>query len=272
MFKKHRAGWVVSLLLVGVACSSSSSSPSGTGSNTGTGTGTGPGTTQGQGTVGSAGGQVSTSDGALTVTIPAGALPTDTPITITEIQSPAPGAIGKTYDIGPTGTQFATPVTLTFKYGGDDLMGNDPSSLEVATIVGSDWVGLMAGAVDTTAQSASGQTTHLSPYGIHAKSNGNGNGKDGGGTSNDATVSGDDGSTAADATQSADDAASDTGIDTGVDTGAQDAGFDATGCTYMASQVGSCANLPPLCQQPQTFQDCQPLGGAMGGVKGYCCP
>jgi hypothetical protein len=255
MMKKNRVGWVVAFALVAaaVACSSSSSSPGGTGT----------GTSTGQGTVGASGGKVSTSDGTVTVSIPAGALPGDTQITITEIQSPAPGAIGKTYEIGPTGTQFASPVTLTFKYAGDDLMGNDPSSLEVATIVGTDWVALSADAVDTSAQTASGQTMHLSPYGIHAKGNGN---KDGG-TTNDATVSGDDGSTGTDGSQSSDDATSDTGIDTG----AQDAGFDATGCQLVGQQVGTCANLPAqICSQGTTLMDCVTHPNA--GWTGYCCP
>src|SRR5262245_59600406 len=105
MVKKNRAGWFVAfLLVVAAACSSSET-------NT-----TGPGTSTGQGTVGPSGGQVATSDGVLTVNVPAGALAGDTNITIIEIASPAAGAVGKTYEIGPSGTQFSAPVTLTFKY------------------------------------------------------------------------------------------------------------------------------------------------------------
>ena len=259
MIKTTRLGWCAFVLVVAAACSSSSSSPS-------SGTGPGTGTSTGQGTVGASGGNVATSDGVLTVGIPAGALPGDTQITIAEIQSPAAGAIGKTYEIGPTGTQFAVPVTLTFKYGGFDLMGNDPSSLEVATITGGEWVALTGDAVDTNAQVASGQTTHLSPYGIHAK--GKGNGIDAS-TSDDATVSGDDGSTSSDGSQGSTDGSTTT--DTGVDTGAQDAGFDATGCTPVAQQVGSCANLPlQICVQGMTLKDCVNLPTM--GWTGYCCP
>jgi hypothetical protein len=250
--KKTRLGWAALVLVVAAACSSSSSS-------------TNTGTSSGQGTVGASGGQVSTSDGALTVNVPAGALPGDTQITITEIQSPIAGAIGKTYEIGPTGTQFAKPVTLSFAYGGFDLMGTDPSALEVATIANGDWVALTSDSVDTNAKVASGQTSHLSPYGVHAKSNANG--KDGG-SSGDATVGGDDGSSTDDGSSSDDGASAD---DTGVDTGVQDAGFDAMGCTLVGQQVGTCANLPmQICQQGKTLMDCQNLTPM--GWSGYCCP
>jgi hypothetical protein len=170
------------------------------------------------------GGKLSTPDGVFTVTIPAGALAGDTQITIEEVASPAAGAIGKTYDIGPSGTQFAMPATLAFKYGGLDLQGNDPSSLEVATIVSGEWVALMGDAIDTSTQVVIGTTMHLSPYGIQAKKHGAGTDS---GTGNDATTS-DDGATSTDAN----------------DAGSSDAPFDAAGCTMKVYQVSSCANHP----------------------------
>jgi hypothetical protein len=254
MVRKNRVAWLTALLVVAAAAAcSSSSSPSSTSSGGGN-TPTPPGTITGQGTVGPSGGQVATSDGALTVTVPAGALPANTHITITEIQSPAPGAIGKTYDIGPTGTQFPVPVTLSFKYGGVDLAGADATSLEVATIVNDEWVALTNDAVDTAAQVATGQTTHFSPYGVHAKGKGNGN-PDDSGTSSDATTTPDDG-----------------GNDAPVqDSGVQDSGFDASACTHVAQQVGSCANHPiQICSQGKLFTNCtdlQPMG-----YSAYCCP
>jgi hypothetical protein len=241
--KNQRARWAVVAAVAlawgaaAMACSSSNDSP-------------GPATTTstGHGVVGASGGDVATADGLLTVSVPSGALPADTTITISEIASPASGAIGKAYEIGPSGTQFAVPVTLKFKYAGDDLLGNDPSSLEVATIVGSDWVALSGNAVDTSTQIASGQTTHLSPYGIHAKSKGNDH--DGGGTTPDAGGS---------------------GTDAGQDSGAKDAGFDAAGCQFVGQQVGTCANLPiQICQQGMALTNCtnyQPQGW-----RAYCCP
>src|SRR6476469_9161279 len=105
------------VVLISVACGSSNTSeptPS-------------PGTPVAQTNVGSTGGTVKTPDGTLTVDIPAGALPDDVKITVTEITAPQAGTVGKAYEIGPTGTQFAKPVTLSFAYGSFDLQGNDPA-------------------------------------------------------------------------------------------------------------------------------------------------
>ena len=66
--------------------------------------------------VGPSGGAVSSSDGNLAVNIPAGALPADVTITTEPAAAPAAGAVGTVYEIGPTGTQFAMPVTLTLHY------------------------------------------------------------------------------------------------------------------------------------------------------------
>src|SRR5215831_14365907 len=68
--------------------------------------------------VGMSGGMVASSDGALQVAIPAGALSSDVMVTVESIASPGTGSVGKVYEIGPTGTQFATPVTLTLDYSG----------------------------------------------------------------------------------------------------------------------------------------------------------
>jgi hypothetical protein len=238
MRRRGRFGLAAFVLAAAAACSSSSSPTAPPGPSS-----TGPST--GQGTVGASGGQVATTDGALTVTVPAGALPADTTITINEITAPASGAIGKTYDIGPSGTQFTAPVTLSFKYGADDLQGSAPSDLEVATIVNGAWVALTANAVDTSSQVASGQTMHLSPYGIHSKKQ--------------ASVEGDGGGN--DGATGNSDAASD---------GGADAGFDAAGCHQMASQVGSCANHPQqVCQQGLVFTNCVNLQPQ--GMTWECC-
>lgn len=70
-------------------------------------------------TLGAAGGNLSSPDGSLVLTIPAGALGNDTEITITEV---AVGAVpehlkainaDRVYRLGPAGTQFAKAVTAT---------------------------------------------------------------------------------------------------------------------------------------------------------------
>src|SRR3954468_24462161 len=62
--------------------------------------------------VGKSGGAVTSMDGNVGVTIPAGALGTDVRITVAPAEAPASGAVGTVYEIGPTGTQFAMPVAL----------------------------------------------------------------------------------------------------------------------------------------------------------------
>ena len=254
MGKRLRARWIVVGVLVvaaAAACSSSSSTSSGGGTGTTT-----PSATK---TVGASGGTVATPDGSLTVTIPAGALSGDTEITIAEINSPPSDAIGKAYEIGPTGTQFASPVTLSFKYAGANLMGTDPSDLEAATIVGTDWVALTNDAVDTNAQIASGTTMHLSPYGVHAKGHGQ----------KDASSGGDDATTSTDSSTGTDD------VSTADDGASLDAGSDAYGnCSTMMYQVSVCANRPLQLQCPAgTFQlSCTDKGMNMQGFTLVCCP
>jgi collagen type VII alpha len=118
--------------------------------------------------VGPSGGMLASSDGALQVAIPAGALPSNVTVTIVPTTPPGSGAIGTTYEIGPTGTQFAMPVTLTFDYGATSLGGVDPSLLRVATFAAGSWQLLSGASFDTQAQTVSGTTTHLSPYGLTA--------------------------------------------------------------------------------------------------------
>src|SRR5947209_8192135 len=128
-FTKNRRAWAswaaVGCVVAVVACSSSTSSPQPSGA-------LGPVAAL---TIGAMGGSSTSADGALTVAVPAGALGTDLEISVEEIASPAPGAIGKTYEIGPTGTQFEMPVTLSFKYVPSDLGATAAEDLEVATIV-----------------------------------------------------------------------------------------------------------------------------------------
>src|SRR4029079_7913541 len=89
--------------------------------------------------VGPSGGAVSSSDGKLPFAIPAGALPADVTITTEPAAAPAAGAVSTVYEIGPTGTQFAMPVTLTLHYDATALAGASESSLRVATFAGGSW-------------------------------------------------------------------------------------------------------------------------------------
>src|SRR5688500_14432758 len=90
----------VGLVVTALACSSESGSPA---SSTPSG---------GRGSVDVSGGTVATSDGAVEVDVPAGALDSAVTITIEPVASPLAGAIGTVYEIGPSGTVFNAPVTI----------------------------------------------------------------------------------------------------------------------------------------------------------------
>ncbi len=75
--------------------------------------------TQLSGTLGAAGGTLTSSDGSLSLTLPAGALSSDTVITITEIPTEElPGVFGelvveKAFNVEPVGLDFATDVEIS---------------------------------------------------------------------------------------------------------------------------------------------------------------
>ena len=74
--------------------------------------------------------------------------------------------------IGPTGTQFSAPVTLSLHYDSANLNGAAEGSLRVATFAAGAWQILAGAAVDTSAKIVTGTTTHLSLYGLVLEPNG----------------------------------------------------------------------------------------------------
>jgi len=141
--------------LVGSACSSTSSPAPDPAS-----------TTPVKKTIGASGGTVSSSDSAVTVTVPAGAVNGDVEITIARIAAPVTGAIGQAFEIGPTGTQFNQPVTVMFRYADADLGGKEPSAFAASTVIDGAWRAIAASVIDPAAHTIAGTTTHLSPYAI----------------------------------------------------------------------------------------------------------
>lgn len=120
-------------------------------------------------TVGAAGGQVTSSDGKVGLTFPAGALVSGAPISITPVMTPPPGAgsWSPVVDLGPNGQTFTEPVTLTLAYDPDLLPdGIVPSALGVYTFDGTGWVpvpGAIPNEIDNT---LSVPISHFSVYGI----------------------------------------------------------------------------------------------------------
>jgi hypothetical protein len=168
-------------------------------------------------TIGPSGGSVTT-PGA-TLSIPSGALPADTVISITPNGGPIPASytgLSSLFTFGPDGTTFLQPVTVTFTVA--DTSG--------ATVYWSNSSGgYDALATTTTATTASASVTHFSK-GFCGRGGG---GNHDAGTESDATTSGSDASTTSDASTSSNDAA-------GAETGASDAAAAETGTNDASSK------------------------------------
>jgi hypothetical protein len=106
--------------------------------------------------------------GNVSVSIPAGALDHEVVVTVAPIASPLPGSVGQAYDLGPTGTQFSKPVTVSFAYTSSELGGQSPSAFAVNTVTDNAWQAVSSPSVDPYAQVISGTTTHFSPYALVA--------------------------------------------------------------------------------------------------------
>jgi len=120
--------------------------------------------------IGEGGGTIGTGKPGVTVTIPPNALTSPVTITISlSTQSGPDGTIGQVFEIGPTGTMFAEPITIAFDYTDSELAGLAPSDFAVETISANTalpWTPLSQIVVDVYAHTIAGQTTHLSPYAL----------------------------------------------------------------------------------------------------------
>jgi hypothetical protein len=155
------------LLLVASACGKSSTS-TGTGRPTPTAPGTpiGPPATQ---PIGSSGGTLTSPDGQLTLTVPPGAVPGSTSLTIQPITNLAPGGVGNAYRLQPEGTNFSKPVTLTFKADQALAAGHAIEQLTVSTQEGKGyWLRVPAATVtrDAAAKTVSAATQHFSDWAL----------------------------------------------------------------------------------------------------------
>jgi len=136
--------------------------PSSGPSATAVGTATGGAVT---GSFGAAGGSLSSGDGKLVLTVPAGALTANTTIGIQPITNFAHGKIGSAYRLTPDGQTFAQPVTLTFAYADDELVGASADVLGVAfqTTTGFwQWAGVPT--VNAATKTVSVKSTHFTDW------------------------------------------------------------------------------------------------------------
>jgi hypothetical protein len=104
-------------------------------------------------TIGPAGGSVRSSDGGVTLKVPAGALSAATPISISVTTNEAPGALGPGYDLSPAGLSFAKPALLGLRYGTAELPADRIGGAAVVVLTGADWAGLSGGRIDDSSRS-----------------------------------------------------------------------------------------------------------------------
>lgn len=119
-------------------------------------------------TIGPGGGTVASSDGRVSLTIPAGALAADVQISIDEMPSPPEHAIpGAAFEIGPTGTQFATAAILTIRYDPARLRtGAIEDSFSVAKFRPDGTMEFHASEANSGADRVTGRLLSLSPHGL----------------------------------------------------------------------------------------------------------
>ncbi|MEC5385278.1 hypothetical protein VVD49_06060 [Uliginosibacterium sp. H3] len=82
--------------------------------------------------IGASGGTLASSDGAISLSVPAGAFDRTVSLSIREITNEAHGAAGRAWRITPEGLHSAVPMTLTFRYSDDDLRDTSAGALSIA--------------------------------------------------------------------------------------------------------------------------------------------
>lgn len=120
--------------------------------------------------VGPAGGQTSAAGGIVTLTVPAQAVASNIPITITPVANPPSSSQilpASAYDFGPDGTQFSQPVTIGIRYQPSQVPpGSNPAQFRLARLSGNTWTVVAGSTVDVATRTVTGQTSSFSLYGI----------------------------------------------------------------------------------------------------------
>ena len=111
--------------------------------------------------IGQPGGTIQSPGGELTLTIPEGALPSTATVSIQPLTNPAPGGLGGAYRLGPEGTVFQVPVTITFR--GSALVPLDQLGIAYQDADGF-WLRAQGATRDAVAETISVATTHFSDW------------------------------------------------------------------------------------------------------------
>lgn len=114
-----------------------------------------------------------TPNGSLELTVPGGALTEPLAITVQHVSVPTSVSStvvsGAVYELGPDGSRFATPLTLTIAYNPANLaQETSENALGLYTLVGDLWQPVPGSRVDPETHTVSGSITHFSTYGVRA--------------------------------------------------------------------------------------------------------
>ncbi|WP_144051854.1 hypothetical protein [Fibrisoma limi] len=118
-------------------------------------------------TIGPEGGTLSTADGRIRLTLPAGAIDKATTISIQPITNHTPNGVGQSYRFMPDGLQFKKPATLTFHHTESDVEDSAPSALGVAyQRTNKIWYAVPGKQVDTQKREVSVAMPHFSDWSL----------------------------------------------------------------------------------------------------------
>ncbi|WP_341836054.1 hypothetical protein WJU16_24860 [Chitinophaga pollutisoli] len=122
------------------------------------------GTPSASAVIGAGGGTLSSADGQLKITVPAGAFTADQTVSIERIASHNPLGVGRGYRLKPEGVRFAKPVSLTFQYFRPDSIAYPPEAMRVAYQDAKGIWMAVPGTVNTDNRTATVQTDHFSDW------------------------------------------------------------------------------------------------------------
>ena len=114
------------------------------------------------------GGIIISTDGRIEISIPAGALSSSTVVSIQSFTNTAPSGTGNSYDLLPDGQVFAQPVTITFHYNANDIIGSSVLTLGMAFQADDHiWYSFKNAVTDSVAQTVTATTTHFTVFSIY---------------------------------------------------------------------------------------------------------
>jgi hypothetical protein len=117
--------------------------------------------------IGPGGGTLNSSDGKLSISVPAGALTTETEIAIQPAQDASGESFGPVYQLSPEGTTFPQPVTLAWHFSENDLSTTNLDNLIVRTKPANGAWRLQPDVQrDETAHTISVASNHFSQWGL----------------------------------------------------------------------------------------------------------